>query len=308
MVAVDTFLTPLDVLVDDFCLRSLPPAPPPGPQAALSRSAVVTLALCGPWPGFGRERGFDRSAPRQLRAACPQLPPREQDKRQGRQPPLALGAFLLSLVHLLAAQRGASEARASAGGPTRDAQRRGAGGRPGLAALGGSHRRGWYAGVPLLRAVTPGGVSTGCGVGAARPKEQPLAETFFARRRQPPPGWARVGAPAPSPSSVDQGFEGQAHQRTGWTTYGAQVIGPPTRNSQTPWPKPRRRWLAGVRQRVETVHDKLQHPCRLARERPHALSGLPARLAATSAWHNFGMWLHEQRGRPRLACMDLVDW
>jgi hypothetical protein len=45
MVAVDTFLTPLYVMVDDFCLLSLPPEPPPGPQAALSRSAVVTVAL-----------------------------------------------------------------------------------------------------------------------------------------------------------------------------------------------------------------------------------------------------------------------
>jgi hypothetical protein len=43
MVDVDTFLTTLYVLVDDFCILSLPPAPHPGPQAALSRSEVVTL-------------------------------------------------------------------------------------------------------------------------------------------------------------------------------------------------------------------------------------------------------------------------
>src|SRR5262245_3749343 len=102
MVDVDTFLTTLYVLVDDFCLLSLPPAPHPGPQAALSRSAVVTLALCGQWQGFGSERGFSRYAQRHLRAAFPQLPTREPYKRQGRQPPPALVAFLLSLVHLLA--------------------------------------------------------------------------------------------------------------------------------------------------------------------------------------------------------------
>ena len=45
MVDVDTFLTTLYVLVDDFCILSLPPAPHPGPQAARSRSEVVTLAL-----------------------------------------------------------------------------------------------------------------------------------------------------------------------------------------------------------------------------------------------------------------------
>ena len=47
MVAVDTFLTMLYVMADDLCQTSLPPAPPPGPQAALSRSEVVTLALFG---------------------------------------------------------------------------------------------------------------------------------------------------------------------------------------------------------------------------------------------------------------------
>jgi len=59
---------------------------------------------------------------------------------------------------------------------------------------------------------------------------------------------------------------------------------------------------------VETVHEQLPHTLRRERERPHALSGLPARLAAQIAWHNFCIWLHEQLGRPRLAFTDLVDW
>src|SRR5215469_8192561 len=50
--------------------------------------------------------------------------------------------------------------------------------------------------------------------------------------------------------------------------------------------------LATVSQIVETVHDKLQHTFRLDRERPHALSGLQARLAAKMAVHNFCMWLN----------------
>jgi len=56
MVDVDTFLTTLYVMVDDFCRLALPPAPHPGPQAALSRSEVVTLALFGQWQGCGSER------------------------------------------------------------------------------------------------------------------------------------------------------------------------------------------------------------------------------------------------------------
>lgn len=308
MVDVDTFLTTLYVMVDDFCRLSLPPEPHPGPQAALSRSEVVTLALFGQWQSFGSERGFYRYAQRHLRAAFPQLPTREQYNRQVRQQQTALVAFFLYLVHLLAAQRCAYEALDSSGVPTRDAKRRGAGWLPGLADIGWSNRLGWYEGVHLLLAVNPFGVITGFGVGAASTKDQPLAETFFALRRQPHPGRASVGAPARSPYVVDKGFEGQANHRAWWTTYGAQVICPPKRTSKTPWPKPLRRWLASVRQIVETVNDKLHHTFRLDRERPHALSGLQARLAAKIALHNFCIWLNEQLGRPRLAFMDLVDW
>lgn len=58
MVDVDTFLTTLYVMVDDFCQSSLPLESRPGPPAALSRSEVLTLAIFGQWQGFGSERGF----------------------------------------------------------------------------------------------------------------------------------------------------------------------------------------------------------------------------------------------------------
>jgi len=179
---------------------------------------------------------------------------------------------------------------------------------PGLADIGWSNRLGWYEGFHLLLAVNPVGVITGLGFGPASTKDQPLADTFFALRRHPHPGLASVGAPARGPYVVDKGFEGQANQRAWWRGYGAQVICPPKRNSKTPWPKRLRRWLAGVRQIVETVYEKLHHTFRLDRERPHDLSGLQARLAAKIAVHNFCIWLNEQLGRPRLAFTDLVDW
>ena len=59
---------------------------------------------------------------------------------------------------------------------------------------------------------------------------------------------------------------------------------------------------------METVYEKLAHPCRLDRERPHDLSGFWVRLAAKIALHNFCIWLNEQLGRPRLAFADLVNW
>ena len=85
------------------------------------------------------------------------------------------------------------------------------------------------------------------------------------------------------------------------------MICPPKR-SQTPWPKSQRRWLAGVRQIVETVYDKLQHTCRLDRERPHDLRGFQVRLAAKMALHNFCIWLNEQLGQPCLVFTGLVNW
>jgi len=308
MVDRDTFLTTLYVMVDDFCKTSLPVESQPGPVAALSRSEVLTLAIFGQWQGFGSERGFYRYAQRHLRTAFPQLPTREQLNRQMRQHHDALVACGLFLIQLLAGQRCPYEALDSSGIPTRDAKRRGTGWLPGLADIGWSNRLGWYEGFPLLLAVHPVGVMTGFGFGPASTKAQPLAETFCALRRWPHPGLPSVGSPALGPSVVDKGFEGQANHVTWWQTYGAQVLCPPKRNSKTPWPKPLRRWLAGLRQIVETVYDKLQHTFRLDRERPHELSGFRVRLAAKITLHNFCIWVNEQLGRPRLAFTDLVDW
>src|SRR5262249_45183546 len=193
----------------------------------------------------------------------------------------------------LAAQRCAYEALDSAGVPTRDAKRRGTGWLPGLADIGWSNRLGGDAGGQLLLAVTPGGAMTGLGFGAARAKDPPPAGTFFPRRCWPQPGRPSVGAPALGPSGVDKGFAGQANHAVWQQTYGAPVICPPKQHSRRPWPKALRRWLAGVRQIVETVYDKLFHTFRLDRERPHELSGCQSRLAAKIALHNFCLWFHE---------------
>jgi hypothetical protein len=197
LVDVDTFLTTLSVRVDDFCKASLPPEHRPGPQTTLSQSAVVTLAVFGPWQGLGRERGFDRYAPRHWRAALPQLPAREPFTRQRRQPHEALVAFFLHLVALLAAPRCASEALDSSGGPPREAKRRGAGWLPGLAESGWSNRLGWYAGCHRLLAVTPVGALTGFGFGPASTKAPP-----WPRPAVPCVALPLLGCPALEPPPV----------------------------------------------------------------------------------------------------------
>jgi hypothetical protein len=48
-----------------------------------------------------------------------------------------------------------------------------------------------------------------------------------------------------------------------------------------------RRWIASIRQIVETVYEKLFNTLGLWRERPHEIGGLRARLASRVALHNF---------------------
>ena len=79
MVDVDTFLTTLYVMVDDFCHSHLPTAPTPkkpGPQASLCASEVITLAIFARWGRFSSERDFYRYAKTSLCNAFPTLPDR----------------------------------------------------------------------------------------------------------------------------------------------------------------------------------------------------------------------------------------
>jgi hypothetical protein len=308
MVDMDTFLTTLYVMVDEFCQSQLPAESHRGPQAALTWSEVVTLGLFGQWACFSSERAFYRYAQHHLRAAFPTLPHRTQFNRLLRQHYEAIVGCFLHSVDRLMGRHGLYEALDSSAVPTRDAKRRGAGWLPGLADIGWSNRLGWYEGFHLLISVTPRGVITGFGIGPASAKDQPLAETFFALRRHPHPGYRTVGGPALGPYVCDKGFEGLAAHAHWWHCYGAQVMCPPKRNSRQPWSKQARRWLAGVRQIIETVYDKVHHTFGLSREWPHALSGFQARLAAKLALHNFCIWLNEQLDRPLLAFADLVDW
>lgn len=81
----------------------------------------------------------------------------------------------------------------------------------------------------------------------------------------------------------------------------------PYRNQQR-WPRALRRWLAGLRQIVESVHYKLLHTCGLAQARPHTLAGCQARWAAAVGLHNCCCWLNRRLGRPLLAFAELLAW
>ena len=86
---------------------------------------------------------------------------------------------------------------------------------------------------------------------------------------------------------TDKGFEGAQNHRRWLDHYGAEVVHPSKRNSRKPWSKRLRRWIAGIRQIVETVYDKLFNVFGLWRERHHEIGGLRARLASRVALHYY---------------------
>jgi hypothetical protein len=322
MLDVDTFLTTLYVTVDDFRQSCLPEvgSSRPGPEASLSSSEVVTLALFAQWTRFNSERDFYRYATSRLREAFPTLPHRSQFNRLVRLHLDLVERLSSHLALLLSGAQGEEreggrpcyEALDCSAMPVRDAKRRGEGWLAGYADIGWSNRLGWYEGFHLLVATDPTGVITGFGFGPASTKDQSMAETFFALRHRPDPRLPNVGsslaASEPYYYVVDKGFEGEENHRRWSDHYGVRVVCAPKRNSLKPWPKRLRRWLAGRRQIVETVYEKLFNAFGLARERPHDLVGLRARLAAKVALHNFCIWLNDQFGRPRLTFADLLEW
>jgi hypothetical protein len=308
MLDPDAFLTELYVLIDDW--DKLHPAPPrsPGPAPALSRSEVLTLAVFGQWAGFASERAFWRYAEHRLRPLFPRLPSRVQFNRALRRWHDRLCQLAVGLGQHLTGPDAPSEILDATGVPTRDKKRRGRGWLAGEAALGQCTRLGWYMGVRALLCATPSGVLTGVGVAPANTDDRPLAETFLALRTHPDPALPGIGHAVTGCYLADGGFTGAQWEDHWRQAYAAEVVCPPQTNHARAWSRAARRWLARRRQIIETVTDKLRTTFRLARERPHCLRGLQARLAAKVSLHNACIWINRHHGRPALAFADLIHW
>ena len=241
---VDTFLTTLYVMVEDFFKARLPQQRRPGPEASLSQSEVVTLAIFSQWTRFGSERSFYRYARQHLRAAFPTLPVRAHFNRLLRRHCDAVVAFSLHLVDLMGARNCPYEALDGSGVTTRNVKRRGRGWLAGQANIGWSNRLGWHEGLHLLTAVNPDGVVTGFAFAPASAKDQTMAESFFALRQRPNPTVPSVGTPALGHYVADKGFQGRDNHQ-GWRiNYGADLISAPTRQNRPGWPRQLRQWLA----------------------------------------------------------------
>ena len=309
MVDPETFLTELYVCVDDWCKTQPPPPVQPGPPARLTTSEIMTLAIYAQQTRFGSERAFYAHAQRQLRRLFPGLPSRPRFNRLRRAAEDALTAFALFIGQTLAVGDERSfETLDGTGLVVRNLKRRGRSWLAGQADVGKCTRLDWYLGVRLLLSTTPGGIITGWGIGPASTNDRTLAETFFAVRAGVLPPLPSVGTATSDCLVADMGFSGRACQDRWATSYGAVVICPPKPDAKHPWPKALRRWLGSIRQVIEAVNDRLLFRCGLDRERPHALDGLQAHLAAAIALHNVWCWFNARAGRGLLQHADLIEW
>jgi hypothetical protein len=308
MLDLDTFLTTLYVMADDFCKENLGDAPQPGRPAALTLSEVITLALVEQFGQFRSEREFYRYARRHLRGAFPRLPARAQFNREVRHSWKTLVAFGQGLVDRLQAQPVLFEVLDSVPVPVRNCKRPGRGWLGGLANIGWSTRLGWYNGFHGLIAVNAIGVITGFAFSAASEKDQSLADTFLALRRWPNAALPTVGRYTPAFYLADNGFEGAATAQHWKRDYAATVVAAPAHLQEDRWHPRWWLWFKSLRQLVETVYDKLENWFGLGRDRNHELSGFHVRFAAKVVLHNFLIYLNQHLGRPALAFADLIDW
>jgi hypothetical protein len=122
MLEVDTFLTALYVMVDDFYKSRSPKQQRPDPDSSLSPSEVLTLAIFARWSRFGSERDFYRYTETKLRGAFPTLPDRSQFNRLVRSRVGLIEEMALHLAQMLETGREPYEALDSSAMPLRDAK------------------------------------------------------------------------------------------------------------------------------------------------------------------------------------------
>jgi hypothetical protein len=314
MVCTDTFLITLYCLVDDFCKR-VPASFAEqnvwgcGRKRSLSRSEVVTLSIYGQLWRFRSERDFWSFATQRLGHLFPRLPDRAEFVRGQLRFRPTLEGFSIHMAQLLTREGARYEVIDRCGVATRWCGRRGRDWLGGYADKGLCSRLGYFWGLHLLCSVSDEGVITGYGVAPGSAKDQPMATSLFMARKAGDSLLLSAGETTGDGFYVvDRGFSGKNRRRWWRERFGAQVVGPSQKNHGPAWPREWARWAAGLRQIVETVHDRLVNFFRLSKERPHCIEGFMARLAAKVALHNCFIWINRQMDRSALQFADLLAW
>ncbi|MDP8925913.1 MAG: IS982 family transposase [Actinomycetota bacterium] len=293
---LDTFLTSLYVLVDDWWRANHPEAAARGPgrPVTLSDSEVLTLAILAQWPRFRSERDFWRFARRYLREYFPTLLSQSQFNRRVRALEPELRALQRALAEALVDR---SEVYRVLDTTLISAIERVRACRKGLFAGQATFGRSvskteWVYGFKVALVVDPKGVVTTFGLAPAACDERPIANALISQDRH-------------DNYLADKGFSSAAWERHWLNSYGTLVAATPQRSARRAWPEADCRWASGKRQIIEGVISQLKDQFGLERHRAKTLGGFLARLAAKVAAYTCGQWLNALLGRPLRHLADL---
>lgn len=327
---LDTFLTTLYVIVDDWYKADIGQRVHVGARERMSDSEVLTVALAGQWRvgvAWRSERGVVRWMDQHGRAWFPQMLGRSAFNARVRQ---LWGLFIrlqqtvagwlnqptdayecVDSVPLVAMSSG--QAKRETGHWLWESQ------------VGhGGTRGGFFVGDHLLASISPRGVVTGWLVGNAAINDRWLLSAFLSARAGQPEGvpspaasharradrplppvghigaFQAVGASLAHTYLADRGFNSR-RWRTLWAKrYAATVLSVPPVNDpeRAAWSRQACLWLASHRQIVDTVFGWLSTVFDFQRLNAHSRWGQYTRLAAILAAYHLGLWLNHCLARP----------
>jgi len=284
---LDSFLTALYVLVDDWWQASHPPSPRGrGRPYLMSESEVLALAILAQWPRWRSERDFWRFADAHLRSYFPNLLSQGQLNRRIRALESEMKALQRDLAESLA---DGSEVYRVLDTTLIPAVVRVRACRKGLfagqAAFGRSvSKTEWVYGFKVAISITPEGVVTAFGLAPANCDERPIGEFL-------------IVSDGHDAFLADKGFSSVEWEKRWVEKFDALVAATPQKTAKRAWPEEARRWAAGKRQLIEGAIWQLKDQFSLERHRAKTLGGLLARLAAKVAAYTCGQVLNDRLGR-----------
>ena len=334
---LDTFLTVLYVLIDDWYTREMEVQMQrhPGAELQMSDSEVLTVAIAAQWRVGGpwqSERGIVRYMLKHGLCWFPQMLERSQFNKRVRvlraafirlQQDLAQWLYTEELYevvdctplpHCSLSQAASADAHWLSGKLGR-----------------GGNNGGWFYGEQLLVSATASGVITGWLLGLADIDDRWMLQAFLSTRHGmmemlPPPGKSkkkdqsqRVASPesfSPAlavgydiglPYLADDGFNGQRWIDHWQDEYAVDVIASPPKNAKNAWKPEDKKWLSHHRQIIETVFSRLTETFGLKRLNAHSDWGKITRLAAKTAAYNIGILFNRLLGRPDGALATLIQ-
>ena len=232
MLDLDSFLTSLYVLVDDWWKLEHGSQPPrkPGRPALLADSEVLTLAIVAQWPRFRSERDFWRFARTHLRCYFPTLPSQSQFNRRVRALEPKIRAFQHALAQELTDPQAVYHILDTTLIPAIvrvRACRKGL--FAGQATFGRcASKTEWVYGFKVALSVSPEGVIGAFGLAQACADERPIGDFLICEDRY-------------EAFLADKGFTSVQWEKHWLERYGALVAATPKDNSKRAWAEADRR-------------------------------------------------------------------